>query len=141
MLFFGNASEAFTPGPVQMLVLLALLWFALGRLLQRGHLQRWGRALRNLTGLVFLWVWVFSTPALASLALTQLEGDAYLPSTPDSPEPLYLVPALAAQWRAFVVCRWAGQRREPRRHQRRCGHGQGGDANGCARQRHPRHWL
>lgn len=92
MLFFGNASEALTPGPVQMLVALALLWFACGLVMRRGYLYRRGPAVRSLIALLFVWIWVLSTPALASLALNQLEGDAYLPATPSSPEPLYLVP-------------------------------------------------
>ncbi|MFK7966132.1 MAG: YdcF family protein [Burkholderiaceae bacterium] len=70
MLFFGDASEVLTPGPVHLLVLLAALWWWCPHSLGRGIRIRF----RTLISLVFVWVWVFSTPAIANLALRQLEG-------------------------------------------------------------------
>jgi len=72
MLFFGDASQVMTPGAVQMLFLLALVWWWCPRWSAPGN----SSTLRTLIGLAFVWAWVFSTPAIANLALIQLEGKA-----------------------------------------------------------------
>lgn len=70
MLFFGDASQVLTPGAVHMLLVLALVWWWCPRWSGPGKRSN----LRALIGLAFVWTWVFSTPAVANLALVQLEG-------------------------------------------------------------------
>jgi len=70
MLFFGDASQMLTPGAVHMLLVLALVWWWCPRWSRPGRSSR----LRMLISLAFVWTWVFSTPAIANLALIQLEG-------------------------------------------------------------------
>ncbi|MGH1359603.1 MAG: YdcF family protein [Burkholderiaceae bacterium] len=81
MLFFGDASEILTPGPVQLILLLALAWWWL-----REH-----RFARDLTAMLFVWTWIFSAPAIANLALAQLEGVPGQPASPQTARPFYLV--------------------------------------------------
>ena len=88
MLFFGDAAQPWLPGPIHLLVVLALaVWLTRPRsTLRRGAL------------LLFAWAWIFSTPALASLALAALEGDvdatvriAHERADATADEPLWIV--------------------------------------------------
>ncbi len=80
MLFFGDAAQGFTPGPVHLLAVLLLGLLVVQRLQSRGSLRgRVARRLRIPLLALTVWVWIFSTPILANGVLRHLEGDPLAP--------------------------------------------------------------
>ena len=75
MLIFGDPVQALLPGPIHLLVILAVsAW-----LVARG-ISRYRKHLLWLLGFGFAWTWIFSTAMPASLMLRQIEG----PVQPDA---------------------------------------------------------
>jgi len=75
---------------VHLLIVLAVLWWWCPRCTR--HLSSAaGSTLRAFIALLLIWVWVFSTPAIANLALIQLEGTPGEPAAPLAADARFVV--------------------------------------------------